>query len=204
MSSADMWWAMSQWWPIQNVNIQRFPSPGRYNFTGGVSAPHRTVTWNSSNVYYLNTLHQYSMAPSRMPETGCTFLSAPILDCQGVMRGWTFNRALNGRPSSQCSLRMRQRAYLENEAPVKSSTRTVDLLQIVKESNVSGREFHMPDSYAFDPITFQLHRDQRLIIDLELTFIFSFKGPGDIWFGSRPGDDPFELRMAQWPITALE
>lgn len=202
MSSAEMWWARSWWWPTANIEIERLPSPGRYHFTGNANGDHGTVLWNAQEEYQANTLHQYSMAPSRMPETGCTFRSSPILSCQGVIRGWTFNTAVNGAPSSRCNLRMRQRAYLENGAPLASSSRTVDLLQIVADSNVSARPFHMPSYYAFDPISFDLNREERLIIDLELTLTLSFKGPGTIAFSPHFGDEPFWVRMAQWPIIA--
>ncbi len=77
-----------------------------------------------------------------------------------------------------------------------------ELLVETPESNREHRVRTLPATMAFEPIRFELDRNQELEIDLDIRFQFRLEGDGSITFSHGVNDVPLVVRTPQWSIMS--
>ena len=147
-------------------------------------------------------LEIFRLGINRMPEQGCTFRSKPRLFPRGDFKVSTGKKALIDKPSVVLKLRLRQKIF--NFEFIKASDwRTIERYSLLNSHNVpvigtrTGVLGNPGQYWWFPEITFDLNRNQTLLITLEAEVKMELEGTGVIRF-----EDSW-LKMFEWDIQEV-
>jgi hypothetical protein len=169
--------------------------------SGRMDGPGNATTTLDEITAEIRVLNQFHLGTERMPATGSLFRSAPSARLTGDVWGITLDAALFDDPSATCTLYALQKQYVGG-MHVNTTSRSVNLIQIVDENPVSQRTT-LPPTLSFEPLEFVLNRREHLQIDLDLRFTMRLEGDGQIRYDGFLDLPPLTIHCPQWDIYSI-
>jgi len=218
MASATATFSDAQFLPIPTLPsgvTASFDDANRFLIRGIASGPGWSWWALDETSTRIGVLANFYLTPDQMPADGTVFVSTPAIRFAGEggdMFAHTSAAAISpvpwipsDDPSAVCTLRLAPLTVVGGEFAL-YSTKRVPLASVSNADWSHDGPKRIPNHIVFEPLTFELDRNQTLGCELLASFEMYLEGGSYIWFGASgfPFIPPIIGWLPEWTINSID